>query len=184
MAEWCSLSDVKLWDCHWTGSDGSRNDGLGRHENLSARHYATWEGERFVFFLKVSFETLIEMLKHHKNLKGDIGWRSRFWWRWTKNVWTGSSWIASLTKFIYILLVTHLCPTLWDPMYCSQPGFSVHGILQPRILEWVAIPFPRGSSWPGAEPRSHALQADSLPFEPPGSPICILPELNTKYVYV
>ena len=31
------------------------------------------EGERFVFFLKVSFETLIEMLKHHKDLKGDIG---------------------------------------------------------------------------------------------------------------
>ena len=35
-----------------------------------------------------------------------------------------------------------------DPMDCSQPGFSVHGILQARILEWVAIPSSRGSSWP------------------------------------
>ena len=36
-----------------------------------------------------------------------------------------------------------LCPTLCDPMGCSLPGSSVHGILQARILEWVAIPFSR-----------------------------------------
>ena len=35
----------------------------------------------------------------------------------------------------------------WDPMDCSSPGYSVHGFLQARILEWVAIPFSRGSSW-------------------------------------
>ena len=39
-------------------------------------------------------------------------------------------------------------PTLGDPMDCSPPGFSVHGILQARILEWVAMPSPRGSSQP------------------------------------
>ena len=38
------------------------------------------------------------------------------------------------------------CPTLFDPMDYSPPGSSVHGILQARILEWVAIPFSRGSS--------------------------------------
>ena len=37
------------------------------------------------------------------------------------------------------------CPTLFDPMNCSLPGFSVHGILQARILEWVAIASSRGS---------------------------------------
>ena len=41
-----------------------------------------------------------------------------------------------------------LCPTLCDPMDCSTSGFSVHGILQARILEWVAISFSRGSSRP------------------------------------
>ena len=46
------------------------------------------------------------------------------------------------------VLVTQSCQTLWDPMDCSPPGSSVHGILQARILEWVAIPFSRGSSWP------------------------------------
>ena len=45
------------------------------------------------------------------------------------------------------MLVAQLCLTLHDPMDYSQPGSSVHGILQARILECVAIPFSRGSSW-------------------------------------
>ena len=44
------------------------------------------------------------------------------------------------------MLVAQLCPTLCDTMDCSPPGSSVHGILQARILEWVAIPFSRLSS--------------------------------------
>ena len=44
--------------------------------------------------------------------------------------------------------VAQSCPTLCDPVDCSPPGFSVHGILQARILEWIAISFSRGSSWP------------------------------------
>ena len=42
--------------------------------------------------------------------------------------------------------VAQSCPTLCDPVDCSLPGFSVHGILQARVLEWVAISFSRGSS--------------------------------------
>ena len=44
------------------------------------------------------------------------------------------------------VLVTQSCPTLWDPTDCSPPGFSVHVILKARILECVAIFFPRGYS--------------------------------------
>ena len=44
--------------------------------------------------------------------------------------------------------VTQSCPALCDSIDCSLPGSSVHGILQARILEWVAIPFSRGSSQP------------------------------------
>ena len=40
------------------------------------------------------------------------------------------------------LSVDHSCPTLWDPMDCSPPGFSVHGISRERMLEWVAVSFP------------------------------------------
>ena len=42
--------------------------------------------------------------------------------------------------------VTQSCPALCDPMDCSLPGSSVHGMLQARILKWVAIPFSKGSS--------------------------------------
>ena len=52
----------------------------------------------------------------------------------------------------------------------SPPGSSVHGILQARILEWVACPPPGDILDPGIKPRYPALWADSLPFEPPGKP--------------
>ena len=51
------------------------------------------------------------------------------------------------------------------PIHCSLPGSSVHGILQARILEWVAISFSRDLPNPGIEPRSPVLQADDLPTE-------------------
>ena len=67
-------------------------------------------------------------------------------------------------------LVAQSCPTLCNPMDCSPPGSSDHGILQARILEWVAIPLPGNLPNPGIEPGSYALQADSLVSEPPGKP--------------
>ena len=64
------------------------------------------------------------------------------------------------------------CLTLCNPMDCSQPGSSVHGILLARILEWVAISSSRVSSQPrdGNHVSYHVLhwQADSLPLVPPG----------------
>ena len=54
------------------------------------------------------------------------------------------------------VLVAQSCPTLCDPMDCSLPGSSVHGILQARIREWVAISSSGGSSCPGIEPPAKA----------------------------
>ena len=66
--------------------------------------------------------------------------------------------------------VTQPCPTLCDPKDCSPPGSSVHGILQARTLECVAMPL---SIFPtqGLNPDPPALQVDSLPAEPPGQPM-------------
>ena len=69
--------------------------------------------------------------------------------------------LAAVDKVI-ALLVTQWCLTLHDPMDYSLLGSSAHEILQAIVLEWVAIPFSRGSSGPGTEPKSPALQADSL----------------------
>ena len=64
--------------------------------------------------------------------------------------------------------VAQSCLTVCNPMDCSLPGFSVHGIFQARVLEWVSTSFSGDLPEPGIEPRSSALQADSLPSEPPG----------------
>ena len=69
------------------------------------------------------------------------------------------------------VLVVQSCPALSNPMDCSLPGSSVHGILQARILDWLAIPFSRDLPDPGIKPRSPALQADSLPSELLGKPL-------------
>ena len=75
---------------------------------------------------------------------------------------------ASLSKLLVAQIlwpcevkVIQLCLTLCDPM-----NYTVHGILQPRILEWIAFPFSRGFSLL----RSPALQVDSLPAEPQEKP--------------
>ena len=59
--------------------------------------------------------------------------------------------------------VVQSCLTFWDPM-----DYTIHGILQARVLEWVAFPFSRESSQPKLRPP--ASQVDSLPTEPQGKP--------------
>ena len=63
-------------------------------------------------------------------------------------------------------LVASFC----DPVDFSPPGFSIHGISQAKILKWLPFPSPGDLRNPGIELGSPALQADSLPSEPPGKP--------------
>ena len=66
------------------------------------------------------------------------------------------------------VLVTQLPQTLWDPMDCGLPSSSVHGVLEARTLEWVAISFSRGSSPPRDRTQVSGLYADSLSAKPQG----------------
>ena len=68
------------------------------------------------------------------------------------------------------VLVPQWCLTLCDPVDCSPPGSSVLGILQARILEWVAIPFSRGSSQPRDRTQVSPIEGGFLPAEPQGKP--------------
>ena len=74
-------------------------------------------------------------------------WCSFYWhWsNWSHEIfvpWYLFSWVC-----VYVCVwVAQLCQTICHPMDYSLPGFSVHGILQARILEWIAIPFSRGTS--------------------------------------
>ena len=64
-----------------------------------------------------------------------------------------------------------LCLTLCDPMDCSPPGSCVHGILQARILEWVAVPSSRGPSQPRDQAWISRTAGDSLPLSHWGRPV-------------
>ena len=61
--------------------------------------------------------------------------------------------------------------------------YTVHGILQARILEWVAFPFPADLPDPGIKPGSPALQVDSLPTELPGKSLVEINELILKFIW-
>ena len=82
------------------------------------------------------------------------------------------------------MLLLPSCLTLWDSMDCSLPGSFVHGILQASILEWVAIPFSRGSSLPRDLTRVSCIAGRFFTPKPMGKPIMknIFPEI--KYVPV
>ena len=68
-------------------------------------------------------------------------------------MWLNNITLCACIIYIYIVCadgkLLQSCLTLWDPLNHSPPGSSAHGILQARILEWVAISYSRGSSWPG-----------------------------------
>ena len=110
---------------------------------------------------------------------------SRWTWPWIKTPWDvqkpfclSHHWLKPHDSSTFHS--EHLCPhvccavcvvtqswlTLCDAMDCSPSGSSVHGILQARILEWIAMPSSRDLPNPGMEPRFPKLQKDSLPFEP------------------
>ena len=86
--------------------------------------------------------------------------------------------LKQLTKKWSEVKVVQLCLTLCHPM-----DYTVHGILQVRILECVAFPFSRRSPNLGIKPRSPTLQADSLPDEPQGKPFHSLNESNSILLY-
>ena len=84
-------------------------------------------------------------------------------------------------RFLHCIRATslQLCLTLFNPVDCSLPGSSVHGILQARMLEWVAVSFPRGFSqykdWNCLSEDLLHWQAGSSPWTPPGKPTAVLP---------
>ena len=67
--------------------------------------------------------------------------------------------------------VAQSCPTLSDPMDCSPPGPSVHGIFQARVLEWGAVAFSEITSAAAKSLQSCPTLCDPVDGSPPGSPI-------------
>ena len=92
--------------------------------------------------------------------------------------------------YIYILLLLFSRSVVsdqlfCDPMDCSPPGSSVHGIFQARILERVAIPYPRVSSWPRHWTQVSCIAGGFFTTEPPTKPLSVLKYFKKlKYVFI
>ena len=102
--------------------------------------------------------------------RGWDGWMAspiRWTWVWVDSGswwWTGK---PGVLQFMGSQRVRHDWATELNWTECLCTLLVNHGILQDRTLEWVAVPFSTDLPYPGIEPRSTTLQADSLPVEPP-----------------
>ena len=97
-------------------------------------------------FLKFSYHIYwtTSLYSNRKNISFEWQWK----WKWSCSVVSNSLW----------------------PYDCTPPGSSIHGISQARMLEWGPVPSPGDLPDLGIEPGTLALQADSLPTQPPGKP--------------
>ena len=77
-----------------------------------------------------------------------------------------------MTKIFICIKVLVSCVQLCDPMDCSLPDSSFHGIFQARILEWVAIPFSRGSSWPRDQTQVSCIAGRFFTFSATMEALC------------
>ena len=98
---------------------------------------------RLSLYCSVSFSSCGRQA-HQLRLAGYRAFGLWLWWH-TALV---APWHVESSQFLVFSLVTQSCLTLCDLMDCRLPGFSIHGIFQVRVLEWVAISFSRGSSQP------------------------------------
>ena len=133
----------------------------------------------------LAVQETLKILLQHDSSKASILWSSAFFIVQLSHPSMTTGKTIALTRWTFVGKVMSLlfnmlssesevaqsCPTLCDPMDCSLPGFSVRGIFQVRILEWVTTSFSRGDPDPGIEPRSPALEAGTLTSEPPGKPL-------------
>ena len=100
-------------------------------------------------------------------------------------------WMKKWDVYLHVLMcsVTKSFLTLCDPMACSSPGSSVHGIFQARILEWVTTSSSKGLPIPGTEPTSPVSPALTGGFSttvPPGKPhvyVYIRPTHMIQFIY-
>ena len=85
--------------------------------------------------------------------------------------WPCGVWGGKQPLYLVVVLVAQSCLALCEPMECSPPVSSVHGIFQASTLESVAIPFFRETSQPRDQTGVSCTAVDSLPFEPPGTQV-------------
>ena len=133
------------------------------------KSHGLFVSNRFPIFLFLSYRSIFFPLPYGNLHMAHHGWRpwiTIFCWFWTDSFWlekyfSDHLFQVNIWKIIYMLYCACVCaqslqscPTLCDLLDCNPPGSSVHGILQARILHWVAFPPSGDLPDPGIEPVS------------------------------
>ena len=162
----CWRRGTQMWKCFHSNAGNTGNTGSAQLKRKKKKGGGTKHG-RCIKMIYGGKEHLIGSLQLILIFSTPIS--SNFW-----GAEAGSLGVLRVKGAVLsvCVLVTQSCPTLCDPMDWSPSGFSVHGILQAGILEWVAISFPQGI-FPTQGSNPHLLcllhwQACSLPLVPPG----------------
>ena len=172
-------SSILAWRIPWTEDPGSRQF----MRSQRAGYY--WVTNTFSFLLSAAKETPLKMEIFLKNV--NVSYKS-----------ITSAWFSEFSPCLLflrrwaalnIIPMTHFGGKVCSPaihllsmcvLVTRLPGSSVHGILQARILEWVAIPFSRRSYWPRDWTQISHIAGRFLLSEPPGKPQYIMPLYSKK----
>ena len=151
--------DERIWQCR-KSEQVNAWEKFGRQISLPLGKLLEVLFLAFYYFWKIFQPFVNEKFKHPEMLRK---WHSNLLMPYIES---RNDWQAQLlySSFLCCHLVAQSCPTLCHPMDGSLPGSSVHGILQARILEWVAISSSRDLPDPGIEPKSLISPALALCF--------------------
>ena len=128
--KWKLLSCVWLFMTAWAYSPGNS------------------PGHRILRATRVGNLSLLQGIFPTQGLNPGLSHRRRILYQLSHKGSPGNTCLSKVKTLSCCCLVAQSCPTLCNPMDCSPPDSSVHGVFQARILEWVVISFSRGSSQP------------------------------------
>ena len=150
--------------CRWLNNRKKKKE-----RNFFWRGWSNQNFQKNISFACYQVLSLFFSSKIEEGLRlGEVKWFDDRWWVLGLN--SSLPVELKLLSSVVCVLVTQSCLTLCDPMDCSPPGSSVHGILQARILGWVAIPFSRGSSPPRDRTHVPCIAGRFFTAEPLGNP--------------
>ena len=146
---------------------------LGRLGNQSFRSFSVWHSKKNPTETAAAAKSLqsCPTLRSHRRQATRL---PRPWDSPGKNTGVGFHFLLQCIKVKSESEVAQSCPTLSDPMHCSPPGSSVHGIFQARVLEWVAISFSNAGKWKvkvKSLSRVQLLGTSWTAAHPPGSSV-------------
>ena len=134
------------------------NDSVWKELPYVVKYFTSQEVTAAAWWAGLSIPKLISLFKI-QSLRPSQKIRTQYAWNRVQHDWCVCVCVCVCAR---VRMCAQSCLTLCDPMDCSSPGSFVHGVLQERILKWIAISFSRESSWPSNQIRLSCISRDHI----------------------